>query len=214
MDDAMNRMNKLLAAYPMQKMEDLATIIRPILGEKTEEAIEAFEVGAQDIATNGYIESPQKIVSVAGDTNKNDTQFLRPLDIVMVIKGSVGKVSIAPPDTPAPGQGGWVIGQTMAVIRTKKGTDPRGLVVFLRSDFGQELLRRLVAGAAISFIQTRELRHLTVPVLTPEQVDQAVSVLEKQHQLNLEMRRLKTELDSIHVDAWRLASSGQTTTGG
>jgi type I restriction enzyme M protein len=214
MDDAMNRMNKLLAAYPLQKMEDLTTIIRPILGEKTEETIEAFEVGAQDIATNGYIESPQKIVSVAGDTNKNDTQFLRPLDIVMVIKGSVGKVSIAPPDTPAPGQGGWVIGQTMAVIRTRKGTDPRGLVVFLRSDLGQELLRRLVAGAAISFIQTRELRQLMVPVLTPEQVDQAVSVLEKQHQLNQEMHRLKMELDSIHVDAWRLASSSQTTTGG
>jgi len=210
LDSAMSQVDHFLAACMTRSIEDIATIIRPILSTNIEEPIPAWEVGAQDMTNSGYIDLPKKSVVVEGHYKKNDAQFLKPMDIVMVIKGSVGKISIAPLNTPAPGPGGWVIGQTMAVIRTHSGVDPRGLVVFLRSDFGQELLRRLVSGSAISFLQTRELRQLKVPVLTQEQTHQAISVLDKQQQVCREILRLQQELESIQVDAWQLAEPGTT----
>ncbi len=212
MDDAMSRIDTMLSAYRTLRLEEQAAIIRPGLSTHTDDPIPAFEVGAQDIQNSGYLDAPQKRTEVSGFP-KNETPFLRPLDIVIVIKGSVGKVSIAPTDTPPPGPGGWVVGQTIAVIRNEGGVDPRALVVFLRSDLGQELIRRLVAGAAIPFIQTRELRQLKIPVLNAEQEYQAIEVLERQQEVNREMLRLKNELESIQMSAWQLPSSDQKAAG-
>lgn len=209
LDAAMSRVDHFLVDCMIRNMGDIATIIRPILSSNIEEPIPALEVGAQDVINSGYIDQPQKSVVVEGQHRRNDVQFLKPMDIVMVVKGSVGKISIAPLDTPPPGPGGWVIGQTMAVIRTNSGVDPRGLVVFLRSDFGQELLRRLVSGSSIPFLQTRELRQLKVPVLPQEQSRQAIAVLERQQQVCQEIQRLQKELKSIQVDAWQLPPDEQ-----
>jgi len=204
LDSAKSQVDQFLEACQTRSIEDIATIIRPVLSANIEEPIPALEVGAQDMTNSGYIDQPQKSVVVEGRNRRNDAQFLQPMDIVMVVKGSVGKISIAPLDTPAPGLGGWVIGQTMAVIRAHGEVDPRGLVVFLRSDFGQELLRRLVSGSAIPFLQTRELRQLKVPVLSKEQSRQAIAVLERQQQVCQDIQRLQKELKSIQVDAWQL----------
>lgn len=204
LDSAKSQVDQFLEACQTRSIEDIATIIRPVLSANIEEPIPAWEVGAQDMTNSGYIDQPQKSVVVEGRNRRNDAQFLKPMDIVMVVKGSVGKISIAPLDTPPPGPGGWVIGQTMAVIRTNSDIDPRGLVVFLRSDFGQELLCRLVSGTAIAFLQTRELRQLKVPVLTQEQTRQAIAVLERQQQVCQDIQRLQKELKSIQVGAWQL----------
>lgn len=209
LDEAMSKVDHFLGTCKTLSIDDVATIIRPILSANIEVPIPALEVGAQDMTNSGYLDKPQKSVVVEGHHRRNDAQFLKPMDIVMVVKGSVGKISIAPLDTPAPGPGGWVIGQTMAVIRTHSEVDPRGLVVFLRSDFGQELLRRLVSGAAIPFLQTRELRQLKVPVLSQEQNRQAIAVLERQQQVCQQILRLQKELKSIQVDAWQLPTDEQ-----
>jgi type I restriction enzyme M protein len=208
-DSVKSQVDQFLEGCQTRSIEDIASILRPALSVNIEEPIPALEVGAQDMSSNGYIESPQKGVVVEGRQRRNDDQFLKPMDIVMVTKGSVGKISIAPLDTPPPGPGGWVIGQTMVVIRTNSDFDPRGLVVFLRSDYGQELLRRLVAGSAVPFLQTRELRQLKVPVLTLEQTEQAVAVLERQQQVCQEIQRLQKELKTIQVDAWQLPPDKQ-----
>jgi len=82
-------------------------------------------------------------------------------------------------------------------------------VVFLRSNYGQELLRRLVSGTAIAFLQTRELRQLKVPVLMQAQTQQAIAVLERQQQVSQEILRLQKELKLIQVDAWQLPPDEQ-----
>ena len=204
LDAAMSRLDGVLANYSTQSLEEQAEILRPIVATQVENSMPAFEVGASDLFNSGYITSPTKKVSVASLPDKNTDQFLRPLDIVMVIKGSVGKVSIAPTDTPAPGPGGWVAGQSMAIIRTQASTNPRALVTFLRSDIGQELIRRLIAGAAIPFLQIRELRQMKMPMLNSVQSDRAASVLEEQQKLRLELTRLQERLDAMRVEEWQL----------
>jgi type I restriction enzyme M protein len=52
---------------------------------------------------------------------ENADQFLRPYDIVLIIKGSVGKVGIVTTDVPEPQvPGGWVAGQSAIVLRAKQ----------------------------------------------------------------------------------------------
>ena len=105
----------------------------PVSSRNTEKPIPALKIGAQDMANNGYIDRPQKSVVADGHHRKNNPQLLLPMDLVTVVKGAAKKISIAPPDTPAPGPRGWVVDQTMAMIRTNGDIDPCGLVVFLRS---------------------------------------------------------------------------------
>ena len=58
------------------------------------------------------------IERVAASTlEENADQFLRPDVIVLIIKGSVGKVGIVPTDVPESDPGGWVAGQSAIVLR-------------------------------------------------------------------------------------------------
>lgn len=204
LDEAMSRVDHILAAYPTENLELQASILRPIPVTQLDEPILAKEVGAADILDSGFIAPPAKDVSVTGPLSRSEDQFLRPFDIVMVIKGSVGKVSIAPADTPAPGPGGWVVGQSMAIVRAKNATKAMALAVFLRSDIGQELIRRLIAGAAIPFLQIRALQQLKVPVLTGIELERAASVLDEQQQVRQELMRLQERLAAIQFSEWQL----------
>lgn len=138
--------------------------------------------------------------------------FLQPGDIVFVIKGSVGKVSIAPEDTPPVGPGGWVVGQSVAVVRINKPHAYRmAMAVFFRSDIGQELLRRLAAGATIPFLQIRELRQLRVPSLNAEEVEQAARVLTAQEVLRRQILELQSALERLKFEPWSSKDAAATT---
>jgi hypothetical protein len=92
---------------------------------------------------------------------------------IVIVKGSVGKIGIVPPNVPEPGPGAWVAGQSAIVLRQRDNPqveiDPRVLLVQLRSPIGQELLTGIVSGASIPLIQLRELMRLPVPLPDPAQ---------------------------------------------
>lgn len=204
LDAGKSRIDKVMEQYKTIRLEEIAEIIRPLAETEIIDPIEVLEIGAMDILGNGYIARPTKATSISGLPSRSGAQFVQPLDIVLVIKGSVGKLSIAPEDTPPPGPGGWVVGQSMAIVRLRTpDIDPKSLTVFLRSGIGQELLRRLTAGATIPFLQIRELRQLRVPVLGRSQSDEAIHVLQRQHELRLQMQQLQEELDTAQVVAWQ-----------
>jgi type I restriction enzyme M protein len=203
----MAKLDRALASTDMRQLSDVTTILRPIANNQDADLAPAFEVGAADIFDNGYIPPPTKTVTIGDRWGKGDDQFLRPNDIVMVIKGSVGKVSIAPPNTPPAGPGGWVVGQSMAIFRTNEDIDPLHLVVFLRSGIGQEQIRRISAGAAIPFLQIKELRQIRVPVATPELSLVTHAIIAKQDALRKKIADLEAELKSVKCEQWELPGS-------
>jgi len=203
----MMEVQQVLSTGLTQMLDDVADIIRPAPSTEAFDFVSAFEVGAADIFDNGFISQPSKSVEVADWRRKGIKHFLKPLDIVIVIKGSIGKVSIAPEDTPAPGPGGWVVGQSVAIIRTFGGNDPYQLVVFLRSAIGQEQIRRIAAGAAIPFLQLRELRLLRVPAKSPSSAAQAHKVLDQQDSLRKQIAELESQLKLIKYDQWEIPSA-------
>jgi type I restriction enzyme M protein len=204
---AMAALDRILNSTEMRQLGDVANIIRPIASTQDFDTVPALEVGAADIFDNGFIPTPAKEVTVADRWGRGEDQFLRPNDVVMVIKGSVGKVSIAPENTPPAGPGGWVVGQSMAILRVNEGFDPYQLVVFLRSGIGQEQIRRIVAGAAIPFLQVRELRNFQVPAGNLEMRAQAHEIITKQDSLRQQIASLEAELKTVEYEQWELPGS-------
>ena len=98
------------------------------------------EVGPADFPEYGYAQIPGREVFITEAAfAKGRKQFLRPFDIAITIKGSVGKVAIFPPEIDAGESAGWVAGQSCLVLRVDDGgiIDPRVLFSFLKSEIGQ-----------------------------------------------------------------------------
>ena len=85
------------------------------------------------------------------------------------------------------------------------------MAVFFRSDVGQELLRRLAAGATIPFLQIRELRQLKVPFLLENEVMEAAQVLSHQEDLRRQILQLQTALGNIKHEHWCYPDAGSDT---
>lgn len=150
--------------------------------------------------------TPGRAVLITSQTaEKNAAQFLRPLDLVLIIKGSVGKVGIVPQDVPPPGPGGWVAGQSAIVLRSKdRAIDPRAVAVQLRSQMGQEVLKFAVTGSTIPLIPLKML--LSLPVFVPdiETAREAIDALERETQIQREIDQLRRRQAEFAEDLWKL----------
>ncbi|MOA09008.1 hypothetical protein D3C78_1288140 [compost metagenome] len=179
-----------------------------ITNREGEETIEAMEVSVADLPSYGFIQATGRIVKVPSSLDaKSAQQFLRPFDIVLIVKGSVGKVGIVPHDVPPPGPGGWIAGQSAIVLRVPDDSvvDARALAVLLRSAIGQELLNGIVSGASsIKLIQLRELERLPVLITDQETNDRAIHALEKEADLQQAIDRLRQEQSQTAADLWSL----------
>lgn len=155
-------------------LEELVEFIRPLpvgaAGSAEDLPVEALEVGVADLPEYGYIRNPQKRVRLVALKNE-----LRPLDILITVKGSVGKVGIVPPDLDET----WVAGQSCLILRLRDGrrahrhSTPHSLLLYLRSAVGQASLERFTSGTGVAVIQLRELRKL--PVMIPTLQEQAAT---------------------------------------
>lgn len=207
--DATKQLHARLNSASTVVLGEVVSTVRPmqtVLGDG--ECIDAFEIGAPDLPVYGYIPKPGRSVTIDRQVSlKNRDQFLLPLDIVLIVKGSVGKIGIVPMDVPAPGEGGWVAGQSAIVLRSisKGHIDPIALAVQLRSPFGQVLLNSIVSGASIKLIQLRELIRLRVLSPNEEEMKRAVEILDHETQLQVEIEQLRDEQSQVAADMWSMS---------
>lgn len=198
----------LLARSTTKTLGTLVQSIRPLASSpEADHGVEAFEVGAQDLPEYGYIVDPGRSVRIEQAlAEKAADQFLRARDIVLIIKGSVGKVGIVSDQAPPPGPGGWVAGQSSIVLRCQPGSkvDPRVLALQLRSPLGQELLSSIVSGATIPMIQLRELMKLQVMVPSLLESQEAAEALDREASLQNDIARIRNELAGVSAKLWAL----------
>jgi ADP-heptose:LPS heptosyltransferase len=128
--------------------------------------------------------------------------FLRPLDIVLIVKGSVGKIGLVPFEVPAPGNGGWVAGQSAIVLRVHPEYCAQSLFVQLRSQMGQALLDSIVSGATIKLIQLRELMKLEIVKSTPEQDGKSRKIIDAEDDLEKQIKEIKKDQEELSRNIW------------
>jgi type I restriction enzyme M protein len=194
----------------LRVLSDLVTFLRPAPTISSDEGIEAFEIGSADLPDFGYVGAAQRQVTLAAGTLSKATRFfLQPHDIVLVTKGSVGKVGIIPEGIPNPGAGGWVAGQSALVLRVNKDSqiDPRALYLYLRSEIGQALLKGIVSGATIPLIQLRELEKLLVMVPTKQDQDAIIRTFQEEVRIKAQIDELREQQAALAARHWSLETT-------
>lgn len=199
-----------LETLPTATLEDVVRILIPVSnrdrGVDVAEGVEVLEVGAADLPSTGYIHTPEKSVRVRLATKRSGNPmdiFLRPRDLLLVVKGTAGKVGIVPDNVPPPGEGGWIAGQSFVVLRGERPeVDLRGLGLWLRSKMGQQVLEGIKTGATIPMMSISTLRKLKVFALNASLADAAVDILERENELQMQIEGLQAEQAEIAEDFW------------
>jgi len=176
-------------------------------GVDSDDAMEVYEVGAADLPPTGYIRHPEKTVTIRLTSRRSgysDEVFLRAHDVVLVTKGSTGKIGIVPDNVPPPGPGGWIAGQSAVILRSRDPKfDARGLGLWLRSDMGQQLLAGIKAGATVPLISLATLRKLMVPALTAEWIARAIDALRREDEIQHQIEALEQDQRTIASALWK-----------
>ena len=207
-----------LGALPTVSLDEIAAFIQPVpnkdRGTDGPMALNVFEVGAADIPATGYIRGPERPISIQLSPRRSGDPkdvFLRPYDLVLIVKGSAGKIGVVPRNVPPPGNDGWIAGQSAIVLRGKsENQDLRGLALWLRSPMGRKVLDGIRSGAAIQMLSINELRRLGVIAGLNAWTDMAVDVIEREDDLQHRIEILQDEQASIAEDLWeqlRIAAS-------
>lgn len=200
-----------LEAMPTVALDDAVNSYSPIpnkdRGVDSDDAMEVYEVGAADLPPTGYVRHPEKKVTVRLTSRRSgygDEVFLRAHDLVLITKGSTGKIGIVPDNVPPPGPGGWIAGQSAVILRSRDPRfDARGLGLWLRSDMGQQLLAGIKAGATVPLISLATLRKLMVPALTPEWISRAIDALRREDEIQHQIEALEQKQHGIASALWQ-----------
>ena len=154
--------------YPVRQLADLVELIRPVALPKGEDgAYLVHEAAPGDVGEDGFLIEPPKTTSVdRGGLRKARNQQLEPGDVVISMKGTIGRVGLVPDDVPdRNAEDFWSVGQSMMILRPLRGTiAPEVLYEYLSSDLMHEHLSALASGAAIQSISMKDLKTLPIPV--------------------------------------------------
>jgi len=201
------RLQVKMANARQVSLGELVTTIRPVSTKPGADGdrFDVWEIGASDLPPFGYIQAPTKTISVEGH-NVQAKQYLMPYDIVLIVKGSVGKLGIVPGDVPPPGPGGWVAGVSAIVLRVdREDVEPRALALQLRSPLGQGLLRSIVSGGTtIRMINLHELTRLAVWLPPLAEAHAAAQALEEEARIQQEISRLSRLQGEVAAGLWTL----------
>lgn len=208
--DRQREAQALMETLPTEPLDEVVRVLIPISnrdrGVDAAEGVEVLEVGAADLPSAGYIRAPEKSVRVRLAAKRSGDAmdiFLRPRDLLLVVKGTAGKVGIVPDNVPPPGEGGWIAGQSFVVLRGERPeVDLRGLGLWLRSKMGQQVLEGIKTGATIPMMSIGTLRKLKVFALNAALANAAVDILERENELQRQIEGLQAEQAEIAEDFW------------
>lgn len=129
----------------------------------------ARELAVSDLDDLGLAGRPSKhLLATPMELPKLRKAELRPGDVLLVTKGSAGRVGYV---SDIPQDELWVANQSFAILRLRKNApiiDPKVLFRFLSSGLGQELVQRLKVGSTIATLQMADVRRIPILVPSPE----------------------------------------------
>lgn len=186
-------------------LHEIAEIVRAqtIKGEEGEDGKRFIEIGGRDIDASGTIciEEPRKEVVVAGRTRKRaEQQQLRPGDVILIGKGSIGRIALVKNDC----GDNWMAGQVFLIIRTQgRGVvKPEYLYRYLSSPLVQQYLDEIASGAGISILKANDINNLPVPVPSQEGQGQVIGVHRQIMEEHKAIRAHQARIEELSRQHW------------
>lgn len=201
MGDATQKVADLDNARPLQ---DVAEIVRAQTLKSEEEGGTLFiEVGGRDIDASGQvrIEEPPKELHVAGRTRKRaEQQQLRPGDVLLISKGSIGRVALVGSEC----GDNWVAGQVFLILRTQERglMKPEYLYRYLASPMVQQYLEEIASGAGIPILKANDIKNLPVPVPSQEEQKRVLDVHQQIMDEYDAIRAHQAKIDELSQQHW------------
>jgi hypothetical protein len=187
------------------KLGDLCEAVRPPTPTKEETGSTAFEVGVGDLNTWRPLESRgEKVVHMRGEPKPGT--LLRPGDLVVSIKGTVGKAvivgSVANAERLVPSQS--CIALRIPEKRPATPLSPEYLLMYLRSPHGQAQLESLQVGTGVQHISPNTLLAASVPLPTHDEYVQVCDDFAELCRLEDQRARLDGQMVDIRHRRWTL----------
>lgn len=202
------KINRLLSSKQNLPLDRLVKFIRSPIKHKSTDNIEpervkeVVEINVSDFPEYGYIQNPNRIVTIDRDSNIDVDTFLKPGDIIIAIKASTGKVAIVSDLPNDPKSRPWIVNQSCLILRSTKKINSKVLFMYLSSAVGQNLLQSMSSGSTISMIQLARLKELAVLIPSSEEEDNIVQDFDRMVELQSQIEQLRQEQKSIGNNHW------------
>lgn len=168
---------------------------------------EYLEVGIRDITPGGFISEPAKQIQLSGKSKERAAlQLLQPGDILLTIKGNVGKVAIVGDNCGA----NWVAGQIFQVLRLNAErhiTKPEYLYRYLSSTLIQNYLQDHASGSGVSVLKTSDIKGLPVPLMPLEDQQKVINTHQEIIDAHSRIAEIQKEIETLSQEHWNLTTS-------
>lgn len=205
LDDQTRKLSAVLAMQHTTKMFDHFEVVRARQHATSAQGVSVREIQAADLPDYGHVLGASKDSLFDLSTPKAQSYFIQRNDVLICLKGAGGRVGFVK-SAPERGAGGWVAGQSLAILRARPSGqyDPGALMVYLRSPMGQAQLSRLAVGSSIPTLQGSALKELEIPTMNIVQQGIAVEALEEEASMQSEIEALRQKQSKIASALWKL----------
>jgi len=202
--DEQKQAQALLAGLQTNKLEKVAHFFRPLLPSKDGKGDKLKVLNVAQFSSYGYTKPECQTEAYVERAGKTD-QLIQAGDIVLCIRGTLGKVGIAAQDftTDDP----WVVSPASIILRpVSKDYDPRLLFLYLRSELGQALLKKLATGATVPMVQIKDLKNLDVVIPTGAEAEKLLADFEAEVALSEQIAQLEAQRKELASRQWSLSN--------
>jgi type I restriction enzyme M protein len=195
------------ARRPVQPLGAIVEIVKPqalrSVENGHEKGVVIFEVSPAELPEYEYLQTPtrERLVDPQ-DIERHGQQALRPGDVLLSVKGTIGKSAVAGAELP---DIQIFPSQSSVILRLKPRAaiaDPVALLMHLRSPLFQSLLQSVVTGTTIPNVTLGDLRALPIVIPTVEEQRQLREVFETQSQLQSQIHLLQIQQHAAAAKAW------------
>jgi restriction endonuclease S subunit len=163
-----------------------------------------LEVGVKDIGDDGMVRIPAKKLRLSGRMkDRAELQRLQPGDILLVTKGSVGKVGLVGGDC----GDNWVASQSFQVVRLTSSNyiaKQEILYRYLSSPLIYNYLLEQLTGTTIPVVKTSDIKNLPVPNMPLDEQHKIVKTHKKIIEAYVEINELKARIEKLRHRRWSL----------
>ena len=185
-------LDRLLEDSRVVRLGNLCRIIFPVPTKDSldEQTTSCFEVLISDFEPDGTVAhgSKEKLLDAAS-ASKARKHELRPGDILLGVKGTIGKVAIMTEEADE----NLLAGQSTVILRLEdrdRIPDPIYLLRYLSQPAVGKFLNAMAGGSAIRFVRAKDIAKLPVPIRSLAQQDrvceihaQIIDEIEQAHEL-------------------------------
>lgn len=210
--DRQEALSSALLELQTVKLEDVASIERSKAPQSLRDVaatpeLMAHEVSPSDIV-DGVVQRPKRRVGFSGDERKRiEGVTIKPGDILVSIKGSVGVVGQVPLDAKLDEllDEPWIVSQSLAIIRWRPNSailSASILGAILTAPWVREELERLSGGSVIKTLPMSAVRALQIPVPLPEDMGELVENLDTINAMRADIEARITNLRNRRMAVW------------